>query len=93
VRRSTPSSSTRQLTALFSLDASLQEIIWILAPVVITLVATQVGTVPALLLIVVILVGGGAWFILSPRSGACASRAAAARSARSSASPWSCSPR
>jgi hypothetical protein len=35
------------------LDASLQEIIWILAPVVITLVATQVGTVPALLLIVV----------------------------------------
>jgi hypothetical protein len=61
--------NARQLTALFSLDASLQEIIWILAPVVITLVATQVGTVPALLLIVVILVGGGAWFILSPEVG------------------------
>lgn len=59
----------RQLTPLFSLDASLQEIIWILAPVVITIVATQVGTVPALLLIVGFLVGGGAWFILSPEVG------------------------
>ncbi|BDV31189.1 MFS transporter [Microbacterium terricola] len=61
--------TSRQLTPLFSLDASLQEIIWILAPVVITLVATQAGTVPALLLIVVILIGGGAWFILSPEVG------------------------
>lgn len=61
--------NARQLTALFSLDASLQEIIWILAPVVITLVATQVGTVPALLMIVTILVAGGAWFILSPEVG------------------------
>ena len=61
--------NARQLTALFSLDASLQEIIWILAPVVITLVATQIGTVPALLLIVSILVAGGAWFILSPEVG------------------------
>jgi len=61
--------NARQLTALFSLDASLQEIIWILAPVVITVVATQVGTVPALLLIVTILAAGGAWFILSPEVG------------------------
>lgn len=61
--------TSKQLTPLFSLDASLQEIIWIVAPVVITLVATQVGTVQALLLIVVILVGGGAWFILSPEVG------------------------
>ncbi len=61
--------NSRQLTALFSLDASLQEIIWILAPVVITLVATQIGTVQALLLIVTILVLGGAWFILSPEVG------------------------
>ncbi|WP_312677083.1 MFS transporter [Microbacterium sp.] len=61
--------NARQLTPLFSLDASLQEIIWILAPVVITLVATQVGTVPGLLLIVVFLVAGGAWFILSPEVG------------------------
>lgn len=61
--------TARQLTPLFSLDASLQEIIWIIAPVLITFVATQVGTVPALLLIVVILVGGGSWFILSPEVG------------------------
>ncbi|MGC5171713.1 MFS transporter [Micromonospora sp. DT81.3] len=61
--------NSRQLTPLFSLDASLQEIIWIVAPVVITIVATQVGTVQALLLIVVILIGGGAWFILSPEVG------------------------
>lgn len=61
--------TSRQLTPLFSLDASLQEIIWILAPVVITLVATQAGTVPGLLLIAVILVVGGAWFILSPEVG------------------------
>jgi len=61
--------NSRQLTALFSLDASLQEIIWILAPVVITLVATQVGTMPGLLLIVAILVGGGAWFVFSPEVG------------------------
>lgn len=61
--------TARQLTPLFSLDASLQEIIWVLAPVVITLVATQAGTVPALLLIAAFLVGGGAWFILSPEVG------------------------
>ncbi len=61
--------NSRQLTPLFSLDASLQEIIWIVAPVVITLVATQIGTVQALLLIVAILLAGGAWFILSPEVG------------------------
>ncbi|WP_243073740.1 MFS transporter [Microbacterium sp. SS28] len=61
--------NSRQLTPLFSLDASLQEIIWIIAPVLITFVATQVGTVQGLLLVVVILIGGGAWFILSPEVG------------------------
>ncbi len=58
-----------QLTPLFSLDASLQEIIWIVAPVVITLVSTQVGTVQGLLLVAIILVIGGSWFILSPEVG------------------------
>jgi len=55
-----------RLTPLFSLDASLQEIIWILAPVLITFVSTQVGTVPGLVVVMLILVGGGAWFVLSP---------------------------
>lgn len=61
--------NSRQLGSLFSLDASLQEIIWILAPVLITFVATQAGTTPGLLLIVAILLVGGIWFILSPEVG------------------------
>jgi MFS family permease len=61
--------NSRQLTPLYSLDASLQEIIWIIAPVVITFIATQIGTWEALVLIAVILVGGGTWFILSPEVG------------------------
>lgn len=61
--------NSRQVTPLYSLDASLQEIIWVVAPVLITFVATQIGTVQALALIVVVLLGGGAWFILSPEVG------------------------
>lgn len=61
--------NSRQLTPLYSLDASLQEIIWVIAPVAITFMATQVGTWQALILIVAILVGGGAWFVLCPEVG------------------------
>lgn len=61
--------TSRQLTPLFSLDAALQELIWIVAPVLITLVATQAGTVPGLLLIVVVLLAGGTWFIVLPEVG------------------------
>ena len=61
--------NSSNLTPLFSLDASLQEIIWVLAPVVITLVSTQIGTTQGLLLVAIVLVGGGAWFILSPEVG------------------------
>jgi MFS family permease len=59
----------RQLTPLFSLDASAQEIIWIAGPVVVTFVGTQVSTVAGVLLSVVFLVGGGIWFVLSPEVG------------------------
>lgn len=61
--------NSSQLTPLFSLDASLQEIIWILAPVVITLVSTQVGTTEGLLLVAIILVLGCGWFITAPELG------------------------
>lgn len=61
--------NSTQLTPLFSLDASLQEIIWIVAPVVITMVSTQIGTVPGLLLVATVLIIGGSWFILSPEVG------------------------
>ncbi len=61
--------NSSQLTPLFSLDASLQEIIWIVAPVLITFVSTQIGTTQGLLLVAAILAAGGAWFILSPEVG------------------------
>ena len=61
--------NSRQLTPLFSLDASAQEIIWVVGPVVTTFVATQVGTVWAILLAAVMMVAGGIWFISSPELG------------------------
>ncbi len=61
--------NSRQLTPLFSLDASAQEIIWIAGPVVVTFVGTQVSTVAGVLLSVVFLLGGGAWFVSSPEVG------------------------
>ena len=61
--------NSSQLTPLFSLDASLQEIIWIVAPVVITVVSTQVGTTQGLLLVAGILIVGGSWFIAAPELG------------------------
>lgn len=61
--------NSRQLTPLFSLDASAQEIIWVAGPVLVTFVATQVSTTAGILLSLVFLVGGGAWFISSPELG------------------------
>ena len=61
--------NSKQLTPLFSLDASLQEIIWVVGPVVTTFVATQIGTVQAIMLALVFLVGGGGWFLSSPELG------------------------
>ncbi len=61
--------NSRQLTPLFSLDASAQEIIWVAGPVIATLVATQISTGLAVVLCVVFLVGGGIWFISSPELG------------------------
>ncbi len=61
--------NSRQLTPLFSLDASAQEIIWIAAPVVTTLIATQISTVLAIVVAIAFLLGGGIWFIASPEVG------------------------
>ncbi len=60
---------SRQLTPLFSLDASAQEIIWIAGPVAITFVSTQIGTVEGILMSVAIMLLGGFWFISSPEVG------------------------
>ena len=61
--------NSRQLTPLFSLDASAQEIIWVAGPVVATFVATQIATSAAILLCGIMLVIGGIWFIASPEVG------------------------
>ncbi|MBM7471593.1 MFS transporter [Subtercola frigoramans] len=61
--------NSRQLTPLFSLDASAQEIIWVVGPVITTFAATQISTVAGILLAVAFLVGGGAWFLASPELG------------------------
>lgn len=61
--------NSRQLTPLFSLDASAQEIIWVVGPVVTTFVATQIGTVWGILLAAALMIVGGVWFIASPELG------------------------
>ncbi len=61
--------NSRQLTPLFSLDASAQEIIWVVGPVVTTFVSTQIGTVWGILLAAAMMIGGGIWFIASPELG------------------------
>jgi len=61
--------TSNQLTPLFSLDASAQEIIWIAGPVITTFVAVQVSTVLAIIIAGTFLIGGGIWFIASPEVG------------------------
>ena len=55
--------NSKQLTPLFSLDASAQEIIWIAGPVVTTFIATQISTPWAIVVAGVFLIGGGIWFL------------------------------
>jgi len=61
--------NSRQLSPLFSLDASAQEIIWVAAPVLVTFVSVQLSTQLGILIAIVFLLGGGAWFISSPEVG------------------------
>ncbi|MGR2753717.1 MFS transporter [Agromyces arachidis] len=61
--------NSRQLTPLFSLDASAQEIIWVVGPVVTAFVSTQIGTAWGILLAAALMVAGGVWFIASPELG------------------------
>lgn len=58
-----------QLSALFSLDAAAQELIWVLGPVVAVFVTSQFGTAIGLMVAAGFMVLGGAWFILSPAVG------------------------
>jgi len=61
--------NSSQLTPLFSLDASAQEIIWVGAPVLVTFISIQVSTVAGILVAMAFLVFGSAWFIASPEVG------------------------
>jgi MFS family permease len=61
--------TSRQLTPLFSLDASAQELIWIGGPVIATFISTQISTVLGILVAVVFLLVGGVWFVASPEVG------------------------
>ena len=57
------------LGRLFSLDATAQEIIWVVGPVVITLIAAQFGNLPILITISVIQATGSIWFIANKEVG------------------------
>jgi MFS family permease len=59
----------KQLTPLFSLDASAQEIIWVTGPFITVVLATQVSPVVAIAVAGGFLMGGGVWFIASPEVG------------------------
>jgi MFS family permease len=61
--------NSHQLTPLFSLDASAQELIWIAGPVAITFISTQISTSVGVLVCAVVMVVGGVWFIASPEVG------------------------
>jgi len=57
------------LGRLFSLDATAQEIIWVVGPVVITLIAAQFGSLPILITIATIQATGSIWFIWNKEVG------------------------
>jgi len=61
--------NSKQLTPLFSLDASAQEIIWVAGPVAATFIAVQISTTLAIIVAGSFLILGGIWFIASPEVG------------------------
>ncbi len=62
--------TSKQLTPLFSLDASAQEIIWIAGPVVTVFLATQISTQLAIVVAGSFLIAGGLWFLACREVGA-----------------------
>lgn len=58
-----------QISALFSLDAAAQEIIWVLGPVIAVFVSSTFGTPVGLCVAAAFMLAGGFWFILSPIMG------------------------
>lgn len=61
--------TARQLPAVFSLDASLQEIIWVLGPMLAAMIATQFGPPAAMLVAGLLALIGTIWFVAQPSVG------------------------
>jgi MFS family permease len=61
--------NSRQLTPLFSLDASAQEIIWVMGPVITTFLAIQIAPPVAISVAGLFLLSGGVWFLACPEVG------------------------
>jgi MFS family permease len=57
------------MPALYSLDATSQEIIWVLGPLVATLVAASFGNVPMMITVAGIQILGTIWFLLNKSVG------------------------
>jgi len=57
------------MPALYSLDATAQEIIWVLGPLVATLVAASFGNIPMLITVAMIQVFGTIWFLMNKSVG------------------------
>jgi MFS family permease len=57
------------LKSLYSLDATAQEIIWVLGPLVATLVAAQFGNIPMILTVAGIQILGTTWFLANKSVG------------------------
>ncbi len=57
------------MPALYSLDATAQEIIWVLGPLVATLVAASFGNIPMMITVAAIQVLGTIWFLLNKSVG------------------------
>lgn len=53
----------KELGPLYSIDASVQELIWIAGPVLVTFISIQVSDVLGVMLSVVFFLGGGLWFV------------------------------
>jgi MFS family permease len=53
----------KDLGPLYSIDASVQELIWIAGPVLVTFISIQVSDVLGVMLAVVFFLGGGLWFV------------------------------
>jgi MFS family permease len=61
--------SASHLTPLFSLDSALQEVIWIVGPVLATFAAAALGSESGILIAAAFFLVGGLWFISSPEVG------------------------